>query len=274
MKTDTIFYRLFQTFPDLLFELIDFPRELANFYRFSSVEVKQLSFRIDGVFLPERQDLPIYFTEVQFQNDPEFYARFFAEIFLYLKQTQLKNNWRGVVIYPNRRVEKENIERYRELLQETRVQRIYLEELAESPPDSLGLATLELVSLPEAQVINQVRELIVRVRETGVENRQQELLELIETILIYKLPQINRKEIEAMFSLSELRQTRVFQEALEEGRQEGEIIGKLASVPLLLRAGVNPQEIAASLGLSLEQVLELARSREACAKRSLEDSER
>ncbi|TRU54131.1 MAG: Rpn family recombination-promoting nuclease/putative transposase, partial [Microcystis aeruginosa Ma_QC_Ch_20071001_S25D] len=152
------------------------------------VEVKQLSFRIDGVFLPERQDLPIYFTEVQFQNDPEFYARFFAEIFLYLKQTRLKNNWRGVVIYPNRRVERENIERYRELLQETRVQRIYLEELAESPPDSLGLATLELVSLPEAQVLNRGRELIVRVRETGVENRQQELLELIETILIYKLP--------------------------------------------------------------------------------------
>ena len=274
MKTDTIFYRLFQTFPDLLFELIDFPRELANFYRFSSVEVKQLSFRIDGVFLPERQDLPIYFTEVQFQNDPEFYARFFAEIFLYLKQTRLKNNWRGVVIYPNRRVERENIERYRELLQETRVQRIYLEELAESPPDSLGLATLELVSLPEAQVINQGRELIARVRETGVENRQQELLELIETILIYKLPRITRKEIEAMFSLSELRQTRVFQEALEEGRQEGEIIGKLASVPLLLRAGVNPEEIAASLGLSLEQVLEVARSREACAKRSLGDSDR
>ncbi|MCA2976274.1 MAG: DUF2887 domain-containing protein, partial [Microcystis sp. M110S1] len=70
MKTDTIFYRLFQTFPGLLFELIDFPGELANFYRFSSVEVKQLSFRIDGVFLPEREDLPIYFTEVQFQNDP------------------------------------------------------------------------------------------------------------------------------------------------------------------------------------------------------------
>ncbi|TRU61260.1 MAG: flagellar assembly protein H, partial [Microcystis aeruginosa Ma_QC_Ch_20071001_M135] len=41
---------------------------------------------------------------------------------------------------------------------------------------------------------------------------------------------------------------------------EGEIIGKLASVPLLLRAGVNPEEIAASLGLSLEQVLEVARS--------------
>jgi len=125
----------------------------------------------------------------------------------------------------------------------------------------LGLATLELVNLPEAQVIDRGRELIVRVREKGVENRQRELLELIETILIYKLPRITRSEIEAMFSLSELRQTRVFQEALEEGRQEGEIIGKLASVPLLLRSGVTPEEIAASLGLSLEQVLEVARSR-------------
>jgi hypothetical protein len=37
---------------------------------------------------------------------------------------------------------------------------------------------------------------------------------------------------------------------------------KLASVPLLLRAGVNPEEIAASLGLSLEQVLEVALSPE------------
>jgi predicted transposase/invertase (TIGR01784 family) len=65
-----------------------------------------------------------------------------------------------------------------------------------------------------------------------------------------------------MFSLSELRQTVYVSGGREEGRQEGEIIGKLASVPLLLRAGVNPQEIAASLGLSLEQVLEVARSGE------------
>ncbi|CCI25760.1 hypothetical protein MICAH_3650001 [Microcystis aeruginosa PCC 9809] len=41
-----------------------------------------------------------------------------------------------------------------------------------------------------------------------------------------------------------------------------------------MRAGVNTQEIAASLGLSLEQVLEVARSREACAKRSPGESER
>ncbi|HEY9711431.1 MAG TPA: DUF2887 domain-containing protein [Oculatellaceae cyanobacterium] len=86
MKTDTIFYRLFQSFPSIFFELINQPPEAANTYQFSSVEVKQLSFRIDGVFLPssDTPSLPIYFVEVQFQPDSKFYSRLFTEIFLYL----------------------------------------------------------------------------------------------------------------------------------------------------------------------------------------------
>jgi predicted transposase YdaD len=39
--------------------------------------------------------------------------------------------------------------------------------------------------------------------------------------MVYKLPELNREAIEAMFSVSELKQTRVYQEALQEGRQEG-----------------------------------------------------
>ncbi|MBE5232379.1 MAG: DUF2887 domain-containing protein, partial [Microcystis aeruginosa PMC 728.11] len=54
----------------------------------------------------------------------------------------------------------------------------------------------------------------------------QDILELIETILIYKLPKLNRKEIEKMFSLSDLRETKVYQEALEEGREEGKEEGR------------------------------------------------
>ena len=40
--------------------------------------------------------------------------------------------------------------------------------------------------------------------------------------MVYKFPQLSREEIEEMLGLSELKQTRVYQEALEEGRQEGE----------------------------------------------------
>ncbi len=39
--------------------------------------------------------------------------------------------------------------------------------------------------------------------------------------MVYKFPQLNREEIEEMLGLSELKQTRVYQEARAEGRQEG-----------------------------------------------------
>ena len=76
MKTDTIFYRLFQSFPSIFFELIQLPATEANNYSFDSVEVKQLSFRIDGIFLPQNNNphVPIYFCEVQFQKDNDFYG--------------------------------------------------------------------------------------------------------------------------------------------------------------------------------------------------------
>lgn len=67
MKTDSLFYRLFKEFPGIFFELIGASPETAVNYQFTSVEVKQTAFRIDGVFLPEQgSENPIYFAEVQF----------------------------------------------------------------------------------------------------------------------------------------------------------------------------------------------------------------
>jgi predicted transposase/invertase (TIGR01784 family) len=83
LKTDSIFYHIFQSFPSTFFELINQPPSLAEAYQFSSQEVKQLAFRIDGVFLPKTEELPIYFAEVQFQPDKRFYSRLFTEIFNY-----------------------------------------------------------------------------------------------------------------------------------------------------------------------------------------------
>ncbi|MFM8299725.1 MAG: DUF2887 domain-containing protein, partial [Microcystis aeruginosa] len=52
MKTDSIFYRMFLDFPDSFFELIAQPDVIVSNYRFTSQEVKQLAFRLDGLFLP------------------------------------------------------------------------------------------------------------------------------------------------------------------------------------------------------------------------------
>lgn len=67
-----------------------------------------------------------------------------------------------------------------------------------------------------------------------------------------------------MFGMSELKQTRVYQEALEEGRQEGKREGrleaKLEAVPRFLALGLSVEQVAEALGLEVEQVRQVAQN--------------
>ncbi|MBW4565740.1 MAG: Rpn family recombination-promoting nuclease/putative transposase [Mojavia pulchra JT2-VF2] len=272
MKTDSIFYRLFQELPSIFFELIGNPPESAEAYQFSSIEIKQTAFRIDGVFLPTQgEQNPIYFVEVQFQTDAEIYSRLFSEIFLYLRQNQPQNSWRAVVIYPNRSLDTSDINNYSELLNSQRVIRIYLDELGETVSLPVGIATIKLIVESEETAISTARELINRTQQAiNTESDRRQLLELIETILIYKFPRMNREEIENMFGLSELKQTRVYQEAKQEGIeegiqegkqegiQEGRLEAKLESVTRLLTLGLTIEQISQALDLEIEQVQQAA----------------
>lgn len=264
MKTDSIFYRLFQEFPSIFFELIDHNPEASRAYQFSSVEIKQTAFRIDGVFIPtETDDTPIYFLEVQSQADSEIYSRLFAEISLYLRQNKPTNDWGAVVLYPSRNVDTGDIKHYREFFTSGRVRRIYLDELGEAASLPIGIATLKLVVAVEDTAIAQARELIDRTKEEiNSQPQQQQLLQLIETILVYKFPTMSRKEIEQMFGLSELKQTRFYQEAFQEGVEQGEVRGevkgKLKAVPPMLAAGLTVEQIAQALDLSVEEVQQAA----------------
>jgi predicted transposase YdaD len=59
-----------------------------------------------------------------------------------------------------------------------------------------------------------------------------------------------------MLGLSDLKQMRVYQEALEEGKLEG----KLETVPFMLRLGTTVEQIAQALGLDVEQVRQVRNS--------------
>ena len=67
-----------------------------------------------------------------------------------------------------------------------------------------------------------------------------------------------------MLGLSELKQTKVYQEAkLEgklEGRLEGKLEGKLEGVPFMLSLGATVEQIAEALGLDIEQVKQVAQN--------------
>nr|WP_306423348.1 Rpn family recombination-promoting nuclease/putative transposase [Nostoc favosum] len=104
MKTDTIFYTLFQILPGVLFELLEQSQSLALHYQFTSVEIKELARRIDGLFLPKAEfpEDPIYFVEVQFQRDDDIYWRIITEAFLYINQYKPQRRWQAVLLFAQR----------------------------------------------------------------------------------------------------------------------------------------------------------------------------
>jgi len=223
VRTDSLFYQLFNTSPGIFFELIGRPATEASSYEFRSVEVKEPDFRIDGVFIPSSNSSAqtVYFVEVQFQKDQLLYHRFFAELFLYLKQKPATQDWGAVLVYPRRSLEPDESGLYRALLESPQVQRVYLDHLAAVAEPSLGLGLVQLVVESEAQAANRARQLIEQSQQQVVAGLSRRgIIELIQTIMVYKFPRLNREEIEEMLGLSELKQTRVYQEALEEGRQE------------------------------------------------------
>lgn len=144
------------------------------------------------------------------------------------------------------------------------LQRIYLDALAaEVAERSLALGVLQLIGLKEEVAPERARQLIKRATEELTDaTEQRKILELVETVFIYKFPKLSRQEIEDMLGLSEMKQTRVYQEALEkgleQGLEQGREEGKLATVPLLIEAGMTAEQIAQRLGVDLEAVRQAA----------------
>ena len=66
-----------------------------------------------------------------------------------------------------------------------------------------------------------------------------------------------------MFGFSELKQTKVYQEAKQEGKAEGTVQGKLEAVPFMLGLGATAEQIAEALGLSVELVRQIAKTTQA-----------
>jgi predicted transposase YdaD len=77
VKTDNLFYHIFNDLPEAFFALIGLPESEAKHYKCQSVELKQTSFRIDAMFQPKNGKRPTFFVEAQFQHDKKFYRRFF-----------------------------------------------------------------------------------------------------------------------------------------------------------------------------------------------------
>ncbi len=222
MKRDTLFYRIFQQNPTILFDLLASPPPNPQDYTFESIEVKETSFRIDGVLRPPNDDGFVFFSEVQMQLDPKLYERMFSEIGVYTyRHTEQFDDWQAVAIYPNRQTEQATTKVPRELFDSGRILPIYLDELGEIDQLPLGVGLLVLSILEADMAITQAQAMMARARplETG-----DAIMEMISTVMVYKFTTLSRDEVYRMlnYTLDELKQTRFYQEVSEEGREEGQ----------------------------------------------------
>jgi predicted transposase/invertase (TIGR01784 family) len=215
MRRDTIFYQLFRQSPTLLFELLSQPPERAAEYTFEAIEVKETSFRMDGVFLPPNLFGIVFFCEVQFQLDELLYERMLSEISIYTYRNRERfANWQAVVIYPTRTMEQSRTEMVQELLASGRIIRVYLDELGAMNVLPTGLGLMVLTTLEGDRAKTEARGLIERAQGSRA------IIDLVSTIIVYKFSNLSRDEVDVMLGI-ELEQTRVYREAEEKGNVKG-----------------------------------------------------
>ncbi|MEM7714975.1 MAG: Rpn family recombination-promoting nuclease/putative transposase [Cyanobacteria bacterium P01_A01_bin.68] len=259
MHRDSIFYKLFQQYPGLLFELLTNPPENASEYKFDSVAVKEPKFEIDGVFLPPENQSPgaVYFSEVQFQKDETLYERVFAESSLYFYRNRARfNDWQVVIIYPSRNTEQSDIYPHRGQLNSPQVHRIYLDELGNIRELPVWVALMVLTTVEEQQASEEARYLISRSSTEQPETTSQAIIDLITTIIAYKFEQLSRSEVEEMLGIT-LKETRMYRDIKEEGMEEGREAEAQSLIlrQLTRRVGELPQPVRQRVEtLSLEQL--------------------
>ena len=135
---------------------------------------------------------------------------------------------------------------------------LYLDEVRSG---SIGVGLIELILVQESQAPVLVQQLLQRARTEIVDPLvTRDIIDLLETVLVSKFAQLSRKEIQVMFLLSDIKQTKVYQEAKQEGRQEGRQEGE---VRLLIRqlsrrfGKINDRRIQIINSLTLEQLDDL-----------------
>lgn len=255
MITDPIFYRLFETSPETFFLLLGMSLEsakaMAARYQYQAIEFKETAHRVDGVFLPKEPGLPLYFLEVQFYLLPSVFADLCVKAYTYLKQHDPGQAFCGVVLFADRSLEPTALAPYQPLLDAGLIRRFYLDEMPELADAPLGMSILGLIQKSEESAPLIARDLIARAKaEIEDAALQADLIELIETVIIYKLSRLSREEIQTMLKIHDIRESKVYQEAVEEGKEEE----RVNTILKMAASKMSAKKIAAILELDIEIV--------------------
>ena len=211
MRSDALFYELFQAVPWTFFELMQLTPPCP--YRFESITVKTTEKRIDGVLEPEQVGERIYFLEVQAQPDVTIYWRTLREVATYFEQRpQQSDNWQAVVLYLNI-IDDPGFGSLSPLATDTDPRLVaadlldLLEQLAD---DSLVLNVLRpLVTISEKEVRQNVISWANNIQQLpGLSYElKQRLVTILAQLVMQKFARLTYKELARMLRLIPLEET-------------------------------------------------------------------
>jgi len=221
MKTDPLFYELFQAAPQTFFELVQITPPCS--YRFESITVKASERRIDGVFEPTAVGQPIYFLEVQAFPDNTIYFRQVHEVTVFFEQRPhlINQEWQGIVLW----LDKSDDPGFGTLKllarkPNPRLRSLDLIELLKQLPEtSLALNVLRpLLATNEREVRQHVVQWVKNIRQTPLLNADTEerLISVLSQLIEQKFKTLTYKELSEMLRLTPLRETTSVQEVLQE----------------------------------------------------------
>ena len=219
MRTDALFYELFQTAPQTFFELIQVTPTCT--YRFESITVKASEKRIDGVIEPTDEQQPVYFLEVQAFPDDTIYWRTLREVATYFEQRPARNdNWQAVVLWLNK-ADDPGLRTLKPLAYKpaSRLVAVDLIKLLKKLPEtSLARNVLRpLLAKSEREVRQHVVQWATNIRQTPNLDPQTEekLVAILSQLVEQKFRSLSYKELANMLRLTPLEETISGQELIK-----------------------------------------------------------
>ncbi len=224
MKTDPLFYELFQTRPQIFFELAQITPPCP--YCFESVTVKSAEKRIDGVLYPTVENQPLYFVEVQASPDKQMYWRTSREVSTFFEQRPALQDteWYAYVIW----LDKADDGGFKKthIKDNDNVQRIFSLDLMgilkKLPNHSLALNVLRPLLVDTEQEVRQnITTWVEQIHQADLSpEAEQRLLMVMSQLIEEKFKILNYKELCKMLNLTPFKETMSYKEAFQEDLQK------------------------------------------------------
>jgi predicted transposase YdaD len=206
MKTDKLIYSIFQESPETALALLGYDEALFQHYAFQSIEVKEISYRIDGVLLPDSTDLPVIILEVQFQTDEFIYERILSETLIFRAKNRQFPQTQMVVMFASRNLDK-GAGMFSPLVTSGAIRPIYLNEALNEETRNLGQMLIQLTvkksslaaDLEVAKSFKQILE-----QPEIPYTRKRFFLNLLINVFLEKHEPLTYQELEAMIEMEEI----------------------------------------------------------------------